>query len=80
MNKMIISLIIILTLFSYSLEGIFSCSRGYYICCSSRESESCQCVQNDTDKQCQTSIKCNSSAQSPLYIVLEKEIKARCID
>ena len=80
MKKMIISLIIIFTLFYYSFEFAFECERGHYICGTPGDVDTWQCVKYDIEKQCNKILKCARSSQKPLYISSGGEISVKCLN
>ena len=77
--KVILSLLILVSLFSYLLAGTFSCPSLNYICCSSDSYNTCKCVNIGVEEQCKTKVKCNDVSKSPVYTQNGKNVKATCL-
>ena len=80
--KIILSLLILISLFSYLLAGTFSCPSFFYICCSSDSSNTCKCVpySAETETECKLKVKCNDVSKSPVYTEQGKNVKSTCIN
>ena len=78
--KKLLSLLILISLFSYLSAGIFSCPGYFYICCSSDSYNTCKCVNVDVETECKVKIKCNDVSKSPVYTQEGKNSKSTCIN
>ncbi len=77
--KIILSLLILISLFSYLLAGTITCPSLEYICCSSSVStDSCKCLNKALKKKCQTTISCNLP-KKPILTIDKNGLSTRCI-
>ena len=76
--KKFLSLLVLISLFSYLLAGTVSCPSFYYICCSGDTSESCKCIKNGEDIQCKLKITCTIPSKIPTLSQIGKNIKSTC--
>ena len=77
--KIILSLLSLLSLFSYLLAGTITCPSLEYICCSSSQSsDSCKCLNKAIKKKCQTTISCQLP-RKPILTIDENGLSTRCI-
>ena len=76
--KKILSLLILISMFSHLLGGTISCPSFNYICCISDSFDTCKCINLGVEEKCQTTVKCNLPSKRPIYIQDGKKIKATC--
>ena len=76
--KKLLSLLVLISLFSYLLAGTFSCPSFHYICCSGDNSETCKCIQNGEDIKCKLKITCKIPSKRPILTQNGNNYKSRC--
>ena len=76
--KIILSLLILIFLFSYLLAGTFSCPALNYICCSSDSHNSCKCLSLAVKPNCFLMVKCSLSAEKPVYTRDGSNMNSNC--
>ena len=75
----ILSLLILISLFSYLLAGTITCPSLNYICCSSTKSlDSCKCFNIAIKKKCQIMTTCNLP-KKPTVTIEKNLFSTNCI-
>ena len=73
--KIILSLLILISLFSYLLASRFSCPRFNYICCLS---DSCKCFPLGVKAKCGYIVKCKNPLEEPHIYTNEPNNHINC--
>ena len=76
--KIILSLLILISLFSYLLAGTISCPSFNYICCSLDSFDSCKCFNLAVKKKCEIKVICDKLSQKPIFTKDPNNMTSNC--